>query len=132
MYGPIECVESLKFRALTCPEDQVVLTCHTNLTLLKWSIIIADRLMPEERFISSTGSAGSQAPLIINHTEFQFLRTSTSPLKSTVLIDNVTAYLNGTRVECTDGNTTSTTVLIYTGNDGKFYYINNCHCHWKW
>ena len=105
-------MESLEPRALTCPEDQVILICHTNLTLLKWSIIIADRLMPEERFISSTGSAESQAPLIINYTEFQFLRTSTSPLMSTVLIDNVTAYLNGTRVECTGRDTTSTTVIV--------------------
>ena len=118
-----ECSQSFEsdiLSALICPGEQVVLTCHTNLTLLKWSIIIADRLMPEERFISSTGSAESQAPLFINHTEFQFLRTSTSPLKSTVLIDNVTDYLNGSRVECTDGNTTSTTDFIYTGNDSKF------------
>ena len=65
----------------------------------------------EMRSIDSIGSAESQAPFFINHTEFQFLRTSVSPLISTMIINNVSIILNRTRVDCTYDGMKSTTFI---------------------
>lgn len=87
-----------------CSGDQLNLTCHPapNETLLVWSVAIPGRLAAELRFISSDGNTDSVAPFIVGQTVFQFLRTSISPepLVSTMIIENVSTSLNGTRVEC--------------------------------
>lgn len=81
-------------------------------TLLKWTITFPDRSVPEERFVSSSGSTSSVAPLMVGQTEFQFLRTSLSPLRSIMEINNVTVELNGTIVECSsDGRVMSTNII---------------------
>ena len=50
---------------------------------------------------------------------FQFLRTSTSPLMSTMIIGNVAVGLNGTRVECTYGGSVMSTITINVIRIGK-------------
>ena len=98
-----------------CPGGQLVLKCDTNssVILLEWSVTFNSPNLQhtEMRSVDSLGSAESQAPFIINHTEFQFLRTSVSPLISTMIISNVSMSLNGTRVDCRYAGMTSTTFI---------------------
>ena len=81
-------------------------------TLLKWSIRVPSRSTPEERFVSSSSSASSLAPLIVEQTVFQFLKNSTSPLISLMVIDNVSSIVNGTRVNCSYGGRVVSTDII--------------------
>ena len=104
-----------------CSGDQLNLTCHSapNATLLQWSLTIPGRSPPELRFISSTGNTDSVTPLTVGQTVFQFLRISTSPepLVSTMIIDNMSTSLNGTRVECSyGGRVMSTDIINVIGN----------------
>ena len=104
-----------------CPGGQLNQTCHTTsgVTLLAWNITLQHRY--EQRFISSMGSADSAAPLTEGQTMFQFLRTSVSPLISTIMIDNVTAALNGTRVECYYSGRVMSTTIINVVRPGMSY-----------
>ena len=98
-----------------CPGGNLTLLCQTNGTFLRWSISFPHHIHPEERIISSTGSVDSQTPLSERSAYFQFLRTSRTPLISTMLIDNINADLNETRIECMFGEPT-TTVITVIGN----------------
>ena len=93
------------------------MTCNTtsNETLLQWDIFVPDQSVPETRFISSMGSADSAPSLIVGQTMFRFLRTSTSPLTSMMIIDNVAVELNGTRVDCSYGGSVMSSNVIRTG-----------------
>ena len=84
----------------------------SGVTLLQWDIFFPNQSVPETRFISSLGSADSVSPLTVGQTMFQFLRTSTSPLTSMMIIDNVTVELNGTRVDCSYGGSVMSTTII--------------------
>ena len=98
--------------ALVCLGGQLTLTCDTLMsgeTLIKWSVTLSDEEHHETRFISSLGSADSVTPLTAGHTAFQFLRASISPLISTMVIDNVTEHVHGTRIDYSYGGS-----LIYT------------------
>ena len=105
-----------------CSGGQLNLTCHVTTlgeTLLQWSLMIPGRFGDEIRFISSDGSAESAAStLTVGQTVFQFLRTSTSPLTSMIIIiNNITSGLNGTRVDCSHGGSmVSTTIVDGNGN----------------
>ena len=100
--------------ASVCSGDQLNLTCipAPNETLLQWSLTIPGRPATELRFISSTGDTDSVQALTVGQTLFQFLRISTSPLVSTMIIDNVSASLNETRVECSYGGSVMSTYII--------------------
>ena len=109
-----------------CPSEQLNLTCNatSSLTLLVWNIIFPNRPGFEQRFILSTGVADSATPLTVGETEFQFLRTSTSPLTSTMVIGNVNTTLNGTRVECSyGGSMMSTTIINILGNGNLIHHL---------
>ena len=96
-----------------CPGDSLALNCSTNGTLLTWSIRFTFRSGTERRFFGTSGTADSQAPLIVNQTVFQFLRSSISPLSSTMIVDNVVVSLNETVVECSyEGITSETTIYV--------------------
>ena len=102
-----------------CHGDQLNLSCHTtpNVTLLQWTLSIPDRPGPDIRFLSSSGSTQNVLPLIVGQTVFQFLRISVSPLKSTLVINNVSTSLNGTRVECSyNSEVMETTTISVIGN----------------
>ena len=107
-----------------CPGDQLNLTCHTtpNETLLQWSIDIPDRPVPEQKFFSSGSNTVSVAPLTIGQTVFQFMRTSTSPLTSLMVIDNVSSDVNGTRVECSSGGRVVSTDIINVIGNGEYLF----------
>ena len=98
-----------------CPEGQLVLECDTNssVLLLEWSITFNSFILQhtEMRSVDSLGSAESQPPFVVNHIEFQFLRNSVSPLISTMIINNVSTILNGTRKDCRYNGMTSTAFI---------------------
>ena len=106
--------------ASVCSGDQLTLTCHTmpNVTLLGWTLTIPDHPAPDIRFLS-VGSTVSIMPLIVRQTVFQFLRTSVSPLISTMVMNNVSTSLNGTRVECSYGGGVMETTIINIIENGK-------------
>ena len=110
--------------ASVCSGDQLNLTCHAtpSETLIQWSLTIPSR-SPELRFISTDGNTVSVTPFIVGQTVFQFLRTSTSPLTSLMVIDNVSADVNGTRVECSYGGRVVSTDIINVIGSGMFDII---------
>ena len=101
---------------LVCPGSNLTLTCFTNGPQLRWVITLPYFYRPEARIISSTGDANSQTQLFEDPTLFSFLRTSRVPLMSTMLIDNISARLNGTHVDCWFDEGRSTTVIDVVGN----------------
>ena len=113
--------------ASVCSGDQLNLTCHaaSNETLLLWSVTSTSLSVSQRRFISSDSNATSVTPLTVGQTMFQFFRTSTSPLISTMTIDNVSTSLNGTRVECSYGSeVTETTIITVIGNGMLVLLLN--------
>ena len=114
-----------------CPGDQLNLTClaapNCNGMLPQWSIIIPGRSAPKLRFISSNGNTVSVTPLNVGQTMFQFLRTSTLPLISLMVIDNVSSDVNGTRVECSsylnDSLRVMSTGIIKIIGNGEYFII---------
>ena len=85
--------------------------------ILTWNITLPNHRGYEQRAFFSTGSAESALPLTVNQTRFQFFRTSASPLISTMVIDNMSTILNGTRVKCSyGGGMKETTILNVIGN----------------
>ena len=111
--------------ASVCPGEQLNLTCQATpgVTLIQWDLNLPNSSDPESRFISSGGSAESSvSTFTLGQTVFHFSRTSTSPLASLIIIDNMTTSLNGIRVECTyNGSVMSATNINVIGN-GMIYY----------
>ena len=105
-----------------CISDKLTLICNTNGTSIQWGISNPHNLITGvgNQLISTTTTNERLENLkfATNRGIFQFFRTSSSPLISELQIDNVTADLNGTRVECTsiEGMTTTVINIIDTGN----------------
>ena len=111
-----------------CPGEQLNLTCVTppGVTALQWDIN-GPALVLVTRFISSGSSDESAASILTrSQTVFRFSRTSTSPLTSWIIVDNVSASVNGTRVECSDGGSLSTTTINVIRNGTLFIRIILC------
>ena len=83
--------------------------------ILIWNMIFPNSPGYERRVLFSTGSADSASPLTVNQMMFQFLRTSISPLMSTMVIENMNFVLNGTRMECTYGGGVMSKDIIGNG-----------------
>ena len=85
---------------------------------LAWNITFPDESnqRSEVRYISSAGTTTCQAPRTVHQTVFQFIRTSVSPLITTLAVYNMTSALNGTRVECDNGGEISTSIINVIGN----------------
>ena len=107
-----------------CPRGQLNLICLTtqDVTLLQWNIVFPDSSDPEIHFISSGGSAESaKSTFTLGQTVFRFSRTSSSPMTSLIVIDNVTTSLNGTRVEYSYSDRVMTTTVINVIENGMLY-----------
>ena len=105
--------------ASVCSGEHITLTCSGNHSMsLAWNITFPDgsNQRPELRYIPSAGTATCQAPRTVQQTVFQFVRTSIAPLISTLAVYNMISALNGTRVECDDGDKISTTIIDVIGN----------------
>ena len=106
-----------------CPGRQLNLTCLAapGETLLRWSLTIPGRSQPEIRFISSAGpSENNVSAFVVGQTMFRFLRMSTSPLTSLMIINNVAAELNGTQVDCSYDNIMVSTTFINVIRNGVY------------
>ena len=104
---------------LVCEGETINLTCQTNQdSRLKWTLSsLPENLNTQERFVYDTGVEAS--PFTIQTTSINFIRTSTSPLISTMSIVNITTLLNGTTIECSSGKTsliTPTTLNVFRSN----------------
>ena len=116
-------MHQLNYIASACDGEHVTLTCIANASkFLAWNITFPDdtNQRPELRYISSMSTFTCQAPRTVYQTVFQFIRTSTLPLISTLVVYNMTSALNGTRVNCLDVEdnftTISTTLINVTEN----------------
>ena len=114
-----------------CPGDQITLTCSSSIHILQWSIILPTfEQQPVTRLFTSTRQATivesfefSQRDTIV----FHFLRRSdfnTTPLVTSLIMENIPAGANGTNVSCRD-----------THNEEKRFMIividNNTYSRWK-
>ena len=106
-----------------CPGGQLNLTCLAGPgeILLQWSLTIPGRSVPEIQYISSMGaSANNASAFAVGQTMFQFLRTSTSPLTSLMIINSVVAELNETQVDCSNRNIMVSTTFINVTRNGVY------------
>ena len=110
---------AITFDVSVCLGGQLSLTCHThsNGTLLTWDITIPSHSESEIRFFSSIGNL-TESHLTVGETVFQFIRTSLSPLMSTMVINTITTSLNGTRVDCYDVDKLVSTAVINVVENG--------------
>ena len=94
-------------KILSCPGGQVLLRCErTAGSILYWTVTVSAPHLDttRERIVPSQGDI-LLPKFKIGFTEFDVLRTSESPLISQLLINNVTAEINGSTIYCSeDGN----------------------------
>ena len=111
-------------RTSVCIGDQLKLTCSTNGNSLQWDIS-NPRIMETgvgDQPMSSTGPERF-GPFVTSLGVFTFSRTSMSPLITVLEIDNITADLNETRVDCAHAEGMSTTVIIVIHNGNLIKYL---------
>ena len=119
--------------AIVCNvRDPLELTCNSTGSFIRWSMIVgSEEGVPQEYSRSITSEDGSQQVSMIelNSTTFTFMRTSSQrmlPLVSTLVIESVNRYLNGTEVHCSDVATTITaSTTIHLFDDGIFGVYDN-------
>ena len=88
-----------------CPGRQVLLTCERmSGSFLFWTVSIPRLAMSREIIVSSQGAISTTALQFncLHLTEFNVTRTSDSPLISQLLINNVTAEINGSTIYCSE------------------------------
>ena len=100
-----------------CPGEQVTVTCSTNGSFIQWTVIPsgADLGTGFTTVIYDLRDV-STSHLKVDQTDFQFSKTSISPLESLVVIDNVTFSLNGATLNCTHTGGMTSTVINVIGN----------------
>ena len=123
MYNYIGFTESAEVSV--CPGGQLNLTCNTmsDQTSLTWNLTFPHRPGYERRLILAGVISDSASPLTVSQTVFKFLRTSVSPLISVMVIDNMSAILNGTRVECSYGGAVMSTNIINVIGSGMLIIL---------
>ena len=93
-----------------CPGGQITLTCISSTRLVQWTLTFPQsvELPSVTQQISSTRVSEKDprpSPVTVNETVtiFHFLRRSdynTTPLVTSLLIENISAGINGTNVQC--------------------------------
>ena len=101
--------------APVCREgDPLELTCSSSGNFSRWVFMVGNEQgVPQEyrRNINSQDGSQQVSMIELNSTTFTFMRTSNQgllPLISTLVIESVNRYLNGTEVHCLDVATTTT------------------------
>ena len=99
-----------------CNGEQLEVTCAvTEGTLLRWNITLdqaqSDTVTAQSytRTLSSFGTSSEQSPLNTSSTMITFMRTSTNPLISELLI---TRIQNGTTVKCVELTTSDSAAVV--------------------
>ena len=102
--------------------DPLELTCNSTGSFIRWNFTVGNEqgvLLNYQRIITSQGVSGLVSMILVNSTTFTFMTTSSQgmlPLVSTLVIDSVSRYLNGTEVYCDDvatSATASTTIHLF-------------------
>ena len=112
--------------APACLGEQLELICTTTGIVLDWKITLND--LPYSRLVSTTSA---NSTLNVSNIVFTFARTSSQnslPLISVLLVNPVSAALNGSVVNCVNRETgrsslTATTVIDENYLQGKFMYL---------
>ena len=101
-----------------CSGDQLELTCTTSGSLLEWTFAVAPDTTAARMYTKGlTKATEAPEPLIVNSTRFTFSRQSPLnrlPLVSFLAINPVTVGLNGTKVNCTDVESSETVSITIT------------------
>ena len=89
-----------------CPGEQISITCSTNNTFLGWDIELnfSQYGYYIRRYVSMYDSMSYYSSLLIRDTIVNFTKNSERgalPLISTLIINNASANLNGTVINCT-------------------------------
>ena len=119
-----------------CRGDQLELTCTTTGSLLQWSFLIPKGEMTATTYsrILTTSSSLAVPGLLVNSVTLSFIRVSaqnTLPLIATVLINPVSAELNGTLVNCSDIDETESTLVRIVNEDlifGRLQKLKVINC----
>ena len=97
-----------------CPGGQVLLTCGRNSGFtLYWNISIPHPMATTREIIVTHQGILLSPEFRIGFTEFSITLTSVRPLTSQLLINNVTAEINGSTIYCSeDGDETNAPMII--------------------
>ena len=116
-----------------CPGDQLVLTCNTSTEVHQWTIVDPSTGRTSSRTIAVPATSRAQAitPLEVQAFVFSFAIISapnTVPLISTLTVNDMTDYLNRSRISCLEsdtGNSEMVSIHILGSNtvDGKLLRI---------
>ena len=87
-----------------CPGGQVLLTCERISGSLQWDVSVPRMAGATTQTIIVPASPGIvlSPDFKIGFTEFNVTRTSSSPLTSQLLINNVTTEINGSTIYCSE------------------------------
>ena len=103
-----------------CPGEQLTLTCNTSTYTHRWTLVDPNTGMMHSRLVSVPVHVPETIPpLQVQSFYFTFAVTSTPgtlPLISTLTVNNVTDYLNTSRISCLgvgSENSTSEVVNIH-------------------
>ena len=100
--------------------DPLELTCNLSGIFLEWSFTVGNEQGVPRNYRETIHFQDFSEPmLLVNSTTFTFMKTYNQgmlPLISTLVIDSVNRYLNGTEVHCLDKETyatASTTIHLF-------------------
>lgn len=105
-----------------CPGDQLTLTCNTSTNLHRWILVDSNTGMTYTRIIEVPTSTVDITPLKLQSLTFSFdviSALTTLPLVSTLTVNDVTDYLNTSRISCLEivsGNSEMVNVYIVSAN----------------
>ena len=120
-----------------CPGERYSLVCSTNYTFLEWSVRITSQPMLQlyERTVPSSDRSPLILPIRVNTVNITFSRDSPRmvlPLVSTMTIENMNSYLEGTMINCTGVNSSSvssvvlmTTIRVFDNDRGRYKCYNH-------
>ena len=104
-----------------CPGGKILLTCErTSGSFLHWTISVPHLAVTPKVIVTPQGDI-LQSRFEIGFTEFNITRTSESPLTSQMLINNVTARINGSNIYCSENSNENDAPMVainvigYTG-----------------
>ena len=113
-----------------CPGGQVLLTCERmSGSFLYWDVSIPRLAMIGESVITSTGVVSTTALQFsgLHLTTFTITRTSSSPLISQMMVNDVTTAINGSTIYCSENGDENESgvpmVTITIINEGTMSYI---------
>ena len=93
-----------------CPGGQVLLTCERmSGSFLFWNVSIPRLAMTRETIVADQGAIGTTDLQFngLHSTAFNVTRTSGNPLTSQMVVNNVTAEMNGSTIYCSENRNTN-------------------------